>query len=95
VQRIYRDTGRALWPAAARQLLAYLLALEQERRVVSEELPRDLTAQEEAILNPEWRTIAGEEHARVVEAESGSMLRLDRDRAYRLREGTLTRRRYE
>lgn len=85
VAGIYRDTRRVLWPAAARQLLAYLIPLEQEGRIVSRELARELDDDEHAILNPEWRTIVGEEHARTVEAELGAMLRLDRLREYRLR----------
>jgi glyoxylase-like metal-dependent hydrolase (beta-lactamase superfamily II) len=86
VRTIYRDTNPILWPAAARQMLAYLIALEQEGRVRSRELPRPLNDREHAILNPEWNTIVGEEHARTVEAELGAMLRLDT-----LREYTLTR----
>jgi hypothetical protein len=65
-------------------MLAYLLALEQEGRVRSRELPRVLSNQEHAILNPEWTTIVGEEHARTVEAELGAMLRLDTLREYTL-----------
>lgn len=84
VRRIYSETNPALWPAAARQLLAYLIALEQEGAVHSHELPRGLSADEHAILNPEWKTIVGEEHARTVEAELGSMLRLDALREYSL-----------
>jgi glyoxylase-like metal-dependent hydrolase (beta-lactamase superfamily II) len=84
VRMIYRDTNPILWPAAARQMLAYLLALEQEGRVRSHELPRGLSADEHAILNPEWNTIVGEEHARTVEAELGAMLRLDSLREYTL-----------
>lgn len=84
VQRIYAETDRVLWPAAARQLLAYLIALEQEGRVRSHELERPMTDGEHAILNPEWATVVGEEHARTVEAELGAMLRLDQVRAYNL-----------
>ena len=82
VLRIYAQTNPLLWPAAARQLLAYLIALEQEGRVHSKELPRDLTPQEHAILNPEWETIVGADDARVIEAELGAMLRLDKIRLY-------------
>lgn len=85
VRTIYRDTNPILWPAAARQLLAYLIALEQEQRVRSHELPRALSDSEHAILNPEWTAIVGEEHARTVEAELGAMLRLDTLREYELR----------
>ncbi|GAC1388723.1 MAG: MBL fold metallo-hydrolase [Vulcanimicrobiaceae bacterium] len=84
VMRIYAQTRPILWPAAARQLLAYLLALEQEGRVRSVALARDLTSQEHAILNPEWETIVGAEDARVIEAELGALLRLDTIRIYEL-----------
>jgi len=85
VKRIYRDTNPLLWPAAARQMLAYLIALEQEARITSRESNRAMTAQEHAILNPEWETIVGAEHARTVEEELGAMLRLDSVRVYALR----------
>ncbi len=88
VQAIYADTSPILWPAAARQMLAYLLALEPEGRVQSRALPRDPTPAENAILNPEWETIVGREHARTVEAELGAMLRLDTVRAYSLATGS-------
>jgi glyoxylase-like metal-dependent hydrolase (beta-lactamase superfamily II) len=84
VRTIYRDTNPVLWPAAARQMLAYLIALEQEGHVRSHELRRPLNKDEHAILNPEWNTIVGEEHARTVEAELGAMLRLDTLREYEL-----------
>ncbi|MDP9017275.1 MAG: MBL fold metallo-hydrolase [Candidatus Eremiobacteraeota bacterium] len=84
VMRIYAQTKPILWPAAARQMLAYLLALEQEGRVRSVALPRELTSQEHAILNPEWETIVGAEDARVIEAELGALLRLDTLRVYEL-----------
>jgi glyoxylase-like metal-dependent hydrolase (beta-lactamase superfamily II) len=84
VQKIYHETNPILWPAAARQMLAYLLALEQEGRVRSREVSRPLNDSEHAILNPEWKTIVGEEHARTVEAELGAMLRLDALREYAL-----------
>jgi glyoxylase-like metal-dependent hydrolase (beta-lactamase superfamily II) len=84
VRTIYRDTAPVLWPAAARQLLAYLIALEQEGRIESHPLDRKMTGEEHAILNPEWETIVGKEHARTVEAELGAMLRLDTLREYAL-----------
>lgn len=84
VQHLYSDTNPLLWPAAARQMLAYLLALEQEGRVRSRALERDMTREEHAILNPEWESIVGPDHARTVEEELGSMLRLDVMRAYEL-----------
>ena len=82
VSGIYAQTKPVLWPAAARQLLAYLIALEQEGRVTSNALPRELTQAEHAILNPEWESIVGAEDARVVEAELGAMLHLDTIRVY-------------
>lgn len=84
VQQIYAGTKPVLWPAAARQMLAYLLALEAEGRVTSKALARELTPQEHAILNPEWKTIVGAEDARVIEAELGALLRLDTVREYAL-----------
>lgn len=85
VRAIYRETKPILWPAAARQMLAYLIALEQEGRIRSRELSRTLSDDDHAILNPEWKTIVGEEHARTVEEELGAMLRLDTLREYALR----------
>lgn len=84
VQNIYAQTNPVLWPAAARQMLAYLIALEQEGRVHSSEIGREMNAREHAILNPEWETIVGREHARTIEAELGAMLRLDTLRVYSL-----------
>jgi glyoxylase-like metal-dependent hydrolase (beta-lactamase superfamily II) len=84
VRTIYRDTNRVLWPAAARQLLAYLIAMEQEGTVRSHELNREMNVEEHAILNPEWETIVGKEHARTVEAELGAILRLSTLRSYQL-----------
>lgn len=84
VTSIYARTKPILWPAAARQMLAYLLALQQEGRVRSNALERPLTPQEHAILNPQWETIVGAEDARVIEAELGALLRLDTIRIYEL-----------
>ncbi len=82
VRGIYADVDEILWPAAARQMLAYLIALEQEGRVRSAALERALTPEENAILNPSWRAIVGEEQAALVEAELGGMLHLDAVRVY-------------
>ena len=82
VRRIYAETNRVLWPAAARQILAYLLALEDEERVRSRELPRAMNGDEIAILNPDWSSIVGQADARVVEEELGAMLQLDAIREY-------------
>ena len=77
VERIYRDADMRLWAAAARQMLAYLLALEEEHRVSARRLNRAMTAREQAILNPDWVNVVGAEHAPLVEAELGAQLRLD------------------
>ncbi len=84
VQCIYRDTKPILWPAAARQMLAYLLALEDEGAVTSYVVERPMRVDEEAILNPEWESIVGKDDAAVVEEELGAMLRLDTIREYAL-----------
>lgn len=86
VRTIYRDTNPILWPAAARQTLAYLIPLEREGLVASRALERPMNDAEHAILNPEWETIVGKEHARIVEEELGAMLRLDTLREYALTE---------
>lgn len=53
VERIYQDVDRRLWPAAARQVLAYLLMLEQEGTVkVSEGAPGEADQAGQALLNP-------------------------------------------
>ena len=77
VLAIYGATRPVLWPAAARQLLAYLLALSDERTVRARALDRPMTEQENAILNPSWESIVGAEHAPVIRAELGAMLKLD------------------
>lgn len=84
VLRIYGEGKMILWPAMARQMLAYLIPLQQEGRVTAQQLDREMTSQETLILNPAWETIVGPEHAAVVEAELGSMLRLDRLHRYSL-----------
>jgi glyoxylase-like metal-dependent hydrolase (beta-lactamase superfamily II) len=84
VARIYGETRRILWPAAARQMLAYLIALEEEGTVAAELLTRDLTPEETAILNPAWESIVGAEHAPVIEAELGAQVKLDKVYRYRL-----------
>lgn len=82
VRLIYANTPPILWPAAARQLLAYLEALESEGRVQSQSLHRALDADEHAMLNPAWAGIVGEQDAKVIEAELGADIRLDELRVY-------------
>ena len=45
VERIYAGVDKRLWPAAARQILAYLLALEHEGKVRSDAVEREVTPQ--------------------------------------------------
>lgn len=77
VLRIYGRARPVLWPAMARQMLAYLIALQQEGRVRAHAVDRAMTDEETAILNPPWEAIVGEEHAALIRAELGAMLHLD------------------
>jgi glyoxylase-like metal-dependent hydrolase (beta-lactamase superfamily II) len=81
---IYGTQRPMLWPAMARQLLAYLLALTEEGTVHAQALNRPMTEQENTILNPSWESIVGAEHAPVIAAELGAMLKLDTLYEYRL-----------
>ncbi len=85
VIRIYGPQRSVLWPAMARQMLAYLIALEAEGRVGAEALDRPMDERERAMLNPAWETIVGADHAELVRAELGAMLRLDTLFRYALR----------
>ncbi len=40
-------------------------------------LDRPMTDEENAILNPSWESIVGAEHAPLIAAELGAMLKLD------------------
>jgi glyoxylase-like metal-dependent hydrolase (beta-lactamase superfamily II) len=60
VATIYRDVDRRLWPAAARQLLAYLIALEREGRVHACVLDTPLTAEQHALLDPDLSRLAND-----------------------------------
>jgi glyoxylase-like metal-dependent hydrolase (beta-lactamase superfamily II) len=71
VERVYADTDQRLWPAAARQVLAYLLALESERRVRSEPVRREPTAREAALLDPDLSKLGDVAGADVIRAELG------------------------
>ncbi len=53
VERIYQDVDRRLWPAAARQVLAYLIMLEREGRLRATDLQSaQVEAEYAALLNP-------------------------------------------
>ena len=82
VATIYRDVAPMLWPAAARQVLAYLLALEREDHVRSHVLDRALTADERAILDPDLSRIIDVASAAVAAAELGFDRDIDRIDAY-------------
>ena len=71
VQRVYAETDRRLWPAAARQILAYLLALEREGRVRAEPVDRAPTPQEAALLDPDLSKLGEGAGADVIRAELG------------------------
>ncbi len=71
VARIYAETPRNLWPAAARQVLAYLIALEREGRVRDEPLGRAATSSEAALLNPDLSKLEAGPGADVIRAELG------------------------
>ena len=71
VERVYAEVDQRLWPAAARQILAYLLALESEGRVRAERIAREPTPQEAALLNPDLSKLGDDANADVIRAELG------------------------
>jgi glyoxylase-like metal-dependent hydrolase (beta-lactamase superfamily II) len=71
VTMIYRDVEERLWPAAARQLLAYLIALEREGRVVSVAVDREPDERERALLYPSSGPFGDERTRAVARAELG------------------------
>jgi glyoxylase-like metal-dependent hydrolase (beta-lactamase superfamily II) len=71
VAEIYRDVATFLWPAAARQVLAYLIALEREGRVAERSLEREPTQEESALLNPDLSGLVDQASAAVARAELG------------------------
>lgn len=86
VAKIYGETRRVLWPAAARQLVAYLIPLVEDGVVSATLLDRPLTGEETAILNPSWESIVGAEHAPVIEAELGAMHKFEHIYRYAIKE---------
>ncbi len=81
---IYGDDRPELMPAMARQMLAHLMALESEGRVLARAVDRAMSEEERWILNPPLEKLVGSEQAAVIAAELGSSLRLDQLYAYRL-----------
>lgn len=84
VRRVYGPERSVLWPAMARQILAHLIALEDEGRVQAEPLGRPMTGDEMAMLNPRIEEVLGPEEATVAVAELGTEMRLQTLFAYRL-----------
>ena len=71
VPRVYAGVDRRLWPAAARQVLAHLMALESEGRVRAERLARESTRDEASLLNPDLSRLGDSGGADVIRAELG------------------------
>ncbi len=82
VRILYVDTSPTLWPAAARQVLAYLEALEREGTVRSEELERPATIEEAQMLQPDLSRLGDPEAVRVIVDELGLGGSDSRIRAY-------------
>lgn len=87
VRRIYSPERQVLWPAMARQILAHLIALESEGRVISRPVAREMTALESAMLNPRIEELVGPDEAPMLVAELGTELRLESLRSYELAQG--------
>ena len=83
VAAIYANVARVLWPAAARQVLAYLIALEREGSVRSRKLERAPTQGETAMLDPDLSAIVDSESLAVARAELGYDRELTTIDAYR------------
>jgi glyoxylase-like metal-dependent hydrolase (beta-lactamase superfamily II) len=77
VRTIYSSQPHALWAAMARQILAHLLALQAEGRVVAQPRAQGLSAEEYAILNPDLEAMVGREEAAALAAEIGAEMRLE------------------
>ncbi len=71
VATIYAAVGDHLWPAAARQVMAYLEALESEGRVQGVALAREPKPRERAILEPNLATLAEPGEIPLLRAELG------------------------
>jgi len=84
VASVYRDVSQVLWPAAARQVLAYLIALEREYEVRARTLERKLTQDERAMLNPDLSAMVDPQSAAIAAAELGYNERVDRIELYSL-----------
>jgi len=84
VERVYAAIPHELWPAAARQVLAYLVALEREGRAQAKTLDRPPTPAEAAILDPDLSRIVDPASRAVAAAELGIERGVTRIDAYQL-----------
>jgi len=84
VRAIYTAVSPVVWPAAARQILAYLIALSREDRVRARDLGRAPNSAEAAILNPDLGRLVDAASAAVAAAELGFERDLARIDAYAL-----------
>jgi glyoxylase-like metal-dependent hydrolase (beta-lactamase superfamily II) len=66
VGAIYAGVDQTLWPAAARQVLAYLVALEREARVRTTPMNRAPTEREAMLLNPNLGALAADDARRAL-----------------------------
>ncbi len=87
VRRIYSAQRQVLWPAMARQILAHLIALENEGRIISRSAGREMTAEESSMLNPRIEELVAPDEAALIVAELGTELRLESLRSYGLANG--------
>jgi glyoxylase-like metal-dependent hydrolase (beta-lactamase superfamily II) len=71
VAEIYAGVSERLWPAAGRQVLAYLIALSRENRVCATALAREPTPREAALLNPDLAALAHPGDRALARAELG------------------------
>ena len=83
VAHVYRNVPEMLWPAAARQVLAYLIALEREGAVRVRRLEREPTALERSILDPDLSRLVNRDEAAVAAAELGFDRKVTHVDAYR------------
>jgi glyoxylase-like metal-dependent hydrolase (beta-lactamase superfamily II) len=71
IESVYHDVDRRLWPAAGRQILAYLIALEGEGAVRGEHVSGVPSRDEAALLNPDLSRLDVNLGADVIRAELG------------------------
>lgn len=71
VAAIYHDVDRGLWPAAARQVLAYLIALEREGSVSAAASSAPPSDEERALLDPDLARIRDPAARALARAELG------------------------